>query len=122
MEEEKKMIEYATLHLSRTCFKLCENAAFNHFFGKFSDMFPFIEREENRSDVGLICDKRHEEKDVEDFVSEYLKSEAPKRIEEKVKSKILKQVAYLKENVQHLWTFPLQRRKQYSAISTLKQV
>ena len=99
-EEEKKLIEYATLHLSRKCFKLCENTAFNHFFGKFKDMFPVIEREENISDVQLLCRKRHEEKDVEDFASEYLRSEPAKKLEEKLDSKILEQITYLKESLQ----------------------
>ena len=105
LEEEKKLIEYATLHLSRKCFKLCENTAFNHFFAKFRDMFPVIERGEEdklwyKCDFNLLKEKRHEKQDVKDFVSEYLRSEPAKKLEEILESKILKHVAYLKENVQ----------------------
>ena len=103
MEEEKKLKEYATLHLSRKCLKLCENNAFNHFFGKFKNMFPAIERgpeDEHWGDTKLLHEKRHEKDDVKDYVAWYLRSDQAKNLEEKLKIKILKQVAYLKENIQ----------------------
>ena len=94
-EEEKRLIEYATLYLSRKCFKQCENIAFQHFFGKFRDMFPVIEEKDRYNPY----DSRLEQRDVVEFVSGYLKSEAGKNLKEKVENMISKQVVNLKEDL-----------------------
>ena len=93
-EEEKRLIEYATLYLSRKCFKQCENIAFQHFFGKFRDMFPVIEEKDRYN-----YDSRLEQRDVVEFVSGYLKSEAGKNLKEKVENMISKEVVNLKEDL-----------------------
>ena len=78
-EEVKRKIDSAILHLSRKCFKQCENAAFNQFFRKFKHMFPVIQERKHdgsEDDFGLIREKRHEQKDIVEYVTGYSRSES----------------------------------------------
>ena len=122
-QDVNEWIDYASIHLSKTCLKQSENFVFNNYFGKFrSDIFPILQGEV----LDLVFDftdedfnkiEEHERKDRMDrriyefFFFRYVRlldnelskvskqtplGELGSRIEDKIGQMMSKQVKFLK--------------------------